>query len=792
MNDMMRQLHLPQSVILVLAVLTASLAPLSAQQQPAVAAPAVAPSALTLPAPGTSASQRTVPAGAAKLPLPERTTPREETMRLPIRKLIALDSPLLLRNASSIYTIFVPISARLKFKSCTLNLDFTNSIALLTDRSVLRVVVNDVIVAQYRLDRNRPFNSVEVGIPTELLKTGFNRLQFIVAQHYTNQCEDPGAPELFTEINPDTSYLSAVAEWRDVPQRLSFLRWWVDEKLWSPYQFNVCFPGSSQMTDLQLAWGGIVTQGVALALNYQPFRVTSANALRAGMDNIVVGTMTELSGYLTATEIGSVNGSFLAIKALPGDPTHCMIIISGRDEREVSQTALAFGLVNYPLPDSQYAIVDQLTLPQEPAFIRNAPLQMPGIYSFRQLGYKQQTIRGWNAGGYSLPIYMPGDISKDDGANAELRLHFTYGAAFRDDSVFNVFVNGQFQKSIRLRDPNGAMHSDHRLYLPMISFQPGRNVVDLTPVMVPLVTGKCQMIQEENLVFTLYDDSVFVFPRAMRKCRLPSLGLFSQTAFPYSGSPDGSETALFVAGRDLETVTAAWTLLGKMSQISGALLHRLEVGFKPPGRNIRKNLLVVGARDQIPEDIVARAPVSPLQVGKMRYLVSVSPKPERLATSPIEEFLEKIRGTPAEKAEPEPPKTADMTMAADMIDDTVAVQFESPTAVGYPITIVTAGSSANLLSGMNALQDRSIWDNLAGDLAVWNAQPDSLAVAKVGPDFIYKSTSVVTRVGTNMQQSPWLFAPILIVLILLIALGVRAVLRRRGEKLGDDDNESDA
>jgi len=64
-------------------------------------------------------------------------------------------------------------------------------------------------------------------------------------------------------------------------------------------------------------------------------------------------------------------------------------------------------------------------------------------------------------------------------------------------------------------------------------------------------------------------------------------------------------------------------------------------------------------------------------------------------------------------------------------------------------------------------------------------------VAKVGPDFIYKSTSVVTRVGTNMQQSPWLFAPILIVLILLIALGVRAVLRRRGEKLGDD-NESDA
>ncbi len=257
MNDMMRQLHLPQSLILVLAVLASSLAPLSAQQSPqSAAAPVVAPPSVSLPAAGTSITQRTAPAGATKQQVPERTAPREETMRLPLRKLIALDSAMLLRNAFSVYTIFVPTSARLKFKSCTLNLDFTNSIALLSDRSVLRVVMNDIIVAQYRLDRNKPFNSTEVSIPTELLKTGFNRLQFIVAQHYANQCEDPGAPELFTEINPDTSYLSAVAEWRDVPQRLSYLRWWVDEKLWSPYQFNVCFPGSGQMTDLQLAWGG--------------------------------------------------------------------------------------------------------------------------------------------------------------------------------------------------------------------------------------------------------------------------------------------------------------------------------------------------------------------------------------------------------------------------------------------------------------------------------------------------------------------------------------------------------
>lgn len=715
--------------------------------------------------------------GFTKIPLTERNVLRDDAMKLPLRKLIGVQDSMLLRNASSYYTVFVPQSARFDLKSCTMHLEFTNSIALLTERSVLRVVLNDVIIAQYYLDRNRPFTVTDIPVPLNLMKTGFNRLQFIIAQHYTYKCEDPSAPELFTEINPDASYLSATGDWRAVPERLSFLRWWVDDKFWNPYQFNVCIPSASQMSELQLAWGAIVTQGVGLALNNEPFRVATATALRPGMDNLVIGTMTELSGFLTATEIGAINGSFLAIKSLPGDPAHCMIIISGRNEQEVGQAALAFGLVNFPLPDSQYAIVDQMQLPDKPAFIRNAPLDVPGVYSFRQLGFASRTIRGWHTGGYELPIYMPGDISKEDPSNAELRLHFVYGAMMRKDSVFNFFVNKQFQTAIRLSDPNGAMHSDHRVYLPMKAFQPGLNTVELVPEMVPYYSDQCEILQDQNLNFTLYEDSDFVFPKAMRKARLPSLGLFSQTTYPYSAPPDGSDTAVFVTGRETDTVCAAWTAMGKMAQISGALLHRMEIGFKAP--RSKKSLLVIGPRDQIPEEIVSKAPVSPLQVGKMRYVVSVSPKPEKIAASPVEEFLEKVRGVPTGRAEPEPPSTVNLTMASDLIDDTVAVQFESPFNRGFPVTILTAFDGAKLLSGMNALQDRRIWDNLAGDLAVWNSNLDSLAIAKVGPDFIYRNTSVISNVTTNLDSRPWLFAAILVAILLLIGFAVRAILKRR-------------
>lgn len=684
---------------------------------------------------------------------------------------------MLLNNASAIYTLFVPQSARFELKTCKLHLEFTNSIALLSDRSVIRVVLNDVIVAQFYLDRNNPFNSSDIDLPVQLMETGFNRLQFIVAQHYTYKCEDPSAPELYTEINPDVSYLEATGSWRAVPERLSYLRWWIDEKLWEPYTFNVCLPSAGQISDLQLAWGAVVTQGVALAVNNENFRVATASALRPGMDNIVIGTMTELSGFLTATEIGSINGSFLAIKTLPGDPTHCMIIISGRNEQEVGQAALAFGLVNYPLPDSQYAIVNQMSLPDQAAYVRNAPLDVPGVYSFNQLGFESRSVKGWHTGGYELRVYMPGDISKEDGSNAALRLHFTYGAMMRKDSVFNFFVNGQFQKAIRLSDPNGSMHSDHRIYLPMKAFQPGLNKVELVPEMVPFFSNQCEILQDQNLWFTLYEDSDFVFPKALRKARLPSLGLFSQTSFPYSAPPDGVETAVFVTGREPDTVCAAWTLMGKMSQISGALLHRTEIGFNVP--TSKKSLLVVGPRDQVPDEIVAKAPVSPLQVGKMRYVVSTSPKPEKLAASPVEEFLERVRGVPSGRVEPEPPSTVSLTMAADQVEDTVAIQFESPFARGYPLTLFTAADAGRLLAGINALQDRRVWDNLAGDLAVWNSLPNSLALSKVGPNFIYQSTSVATRVTANLDSRPWLFAFLLLLMLLALGLLVRVFLKRR-------------
>lgn len=730
-------------------------------------APAVAPQSLIKPPAPSALPQTATKQGNAP-----------STVRLPIRQLIGAVEPIYLQTAESTFTVFVPLSPRYNVRSCKMRLAFTNSIALLTERSTLRVVLNNRIIGQFYLSREQPNRVVELEIPLNFLEVGSNQLQFIVAQHYTLECEDPGSPELFTQILPDESYLEAVVTWNDVYPKLSLLRDLIDQKLWEPYRFHLSSPSSAGLSDSQLSVGSIISQGVAQNLGFRPFAVTTSGQLVAGVDNIVVGTMNELTPYLTATEVGSINGSFIAVKTLPSDPTKFLLIISGRNEEEVSQAAYAFSLINFPLPDSQYAQVDSLTFPQKPTYLRNAPMVDPGIFSFRQLGMEKHfSVKGWNTGTYSLEVYMPGDLSPMDGSNVELRLHYVYGAALRRDSVLNVFVNGQFHFGVPMDNIRGTSVYGQRIYLSLKAFQPGRNVVEIAPRMVPLVTNHCEMLQRENLWFTLYRDSDLVLPRMLLQTRLPNLKLLSQTSFPYASSPDGADLAVHVAGRDATSVCAAWMLLGKMSQISGSVLHRTEMSFRIP--QTKKNLIVVGPVDSLPEEIMLKAPISPQEVGRLRYLMSASPAPEATAVGPIEEILEKLRGEAAIRKEPEQPVTIGMNTKSKLLDDTMAISFENPFHLGRLATVFTAADADKLYRGIYTLQERRYWDNLTGTIAVWNNTPRSLQTTRIGPEFQYGATSIVSRTTNEVSNNPILFTAIVFGALAILAVLLRLLIKKK-------------
>lgn len=741
--------------------------------------PSPSPSPTPEPAPSSTASASAATANTTTTgTFPAGT----QTFRVPLRNLIGMEGSIMLRNDRAIYTLFMPIPARYKVLRCRLVLDYTNSVSLLVHRSSLSVALNDRILRQMRLDPNFPSNVVTVDFPVSLLKPNFNQVQFIVAQRSTERCQDPNAAELYTQINPDTSYFEAEMIPQPVPLRLSAIRDIVDEKLWLPYSFHLVFPGGTSQDETMLSWGSIVTQGVALALGAQPFRVSHSEGIREGRDNIVIAPRNALSAFLTAPEISMITGSFIGVKTLKDDPSNYLIVISGNTPDEVGQAALAFSLINFPLPDSQFALVDRLAIPEKPVYIRNSPLSLAGSYSLRRLGYRTRTIRGFNTGAFEVPIYLPGDLSQNDMSNVEMRLNFVYGSAFRNDSVLNVFINDTFHQSFRINNLNGAYHAQQKIFLPTRGFLPGRNVIRIAPLMVPLETDECQLDQVENLLFTLYDDSLLVMPDLQKGAILPSLGLLSQTGFPYTASPDGTETSVYITSREPDSINAAWTFLGKTAQISGTLLHRAEITYRMT--RSRRNLLVVGPASALPDEVTNGAPISLADLGRYRYKVSANPEPGSALPSGLDEVINRIRGnSPEAKLILDRPDVVEMDARAKLEDSIVMASFETPTQMGFLTTILTAPTSEKLLAGMNFLQERTFWNRLLGDLAAWQTKNDSLMVSKVAPEFTYGASSLAGRARESMRREPIVFAIVTILVLALAGLLTRYVLASRKREM---------
>jgi len=354
--------------------------------------------------------------------------------------------------------------------------------------------------------------------------------------------------------------------------------------------------------------------------------------------------------------------------------------------------------------------------------------------------------------------------------------------------VLNVFINDTFHQSMRLNNMDGAFHGQKKIFLPTRGFLPGLNNVRISPLMVLLETGECELNQIENLLFTLYDDSVLVMPDLLKGAVLPSLGLLSQTGFPYTASPDGMDTSIYITTREPDSVNAAWTFMGKTSQISGTLQHRAEVSYRMT--RSRRNLLVVGPAAALPDEVTNGAPVNFADLGRYRYKVSANPEPGSALPSGLDEVMNRLRGSsPEAKLMLERPDVVEMDAQSKLEEKIVMAQFETPTQMGFLTTVVTAPSSEKLLAGMNFLQERTFWNRLLGDLAVWETKKDSLAVTKVSPEFTYGASSLTGRARESMRREPVVFAIVTILVLALAGLLTRYVLAARKRELEAPDKK---
>ncbi len=717
-----------------------------------------------------------------------------KTFEIPLAKIMARSEAIELHGVEDFYAISLPVSARYHVDKARLVLDFRHSNVLVPSRSQLRIRVNGITIGQYVLNPKSPRQLEVAEFAPELLTPGYNRVEFSVAQHYTDQqCEAPDSPELWTEIDSVHAKFVLESTPNILEPTLAQLEDLFDEHLLEfPLQVFM-----SKITGQSLQWGALATQGVALRLNYRtpqislsppPLRPSSETG-PAGLDYaalehdaILIGTKTQLQSLLPSQILSAIAGPYLHILAQPTHPQHFLLIISGNTEQEVTQAARAFAMLNYPFPDSSATTIHEVDLPSMARI--NPPLVKTGsTYFFSQLGLS--TV-AFNASMQPKPaeitIHLPPDFYASEHASASFSLHLAYSGGMREDSVLEVRINDVLQHTVQLNEESGAHYRDYQIVLPMRNFAPGPNRITFRPILAPLITGECTYINMDNLNVTLFGDSTLTLPGTDHYTALPDLTLFSRTGFPYSQPLDGSETAVQLLDDKPATAIAAWLILGKLAQLHHVPIWNATFSAMPAAAD--RHRLIFGQSNEIPKDLLKNAPIGRTPQGT-RWPYALWKGYERPQQPWWRRFLS-LEKTVKPKVTHH---AVQMVHSGDIGKYGLVTAFQSPDHPKRLITAFLAKTPENLAKAIHQLTQPEVWGQLRGDLAVWTPKAPNLSWQQTGKAFYVGKISPTRALGYHFNRHPWQWLLAMVGILLLFAWLTHRLLARFKRRRHPDADE---
>lgn len=225
-------------------------------------------------------------------------------------------------------------------------------------------------------------------------------------------CEDPSAPELWTDIELVNAVLDLEFELKQIPLRVSAVNDFLyDPKNISPGDIDLVYP---ELTPETMQTVALCAAGIANRYEYRTARFSTSDGIRRGTDTILVGDPEFLRSKLSRFGLPdriwkTIRGPHLSIHHLPvlvpdtapdtlskTDPRHALVIVSGRDAKEILEASKVLSLLSMPLPDAPSVHLADLQVPPlAPHRLKNG-LEPGNTYSLKALGMESFTFEGMN------------------------------------------------------------------------------------------------------------------------------------------------------------------------------------------------------------------------------------------------------------------------------------------------------------------------------------------------------------------------------------------------------------
>lgn len=713
-------------------------------------------------------------------------------LKLPLNRLAPVQTTKLQGNFGS-YWMKLPIPERWQVEKATLHFSYVNSTALISRNSRLTVFLNNRPLAQVTLQPSSPVGEVVVSLPPRLLKPGYQEVEFNVIQHYTLDCEDPTAPELWTTLELDRSYLEFEFRLKTVPLQLGAIADFLfDPRISGENRVNLVI---EELTAEKIELAGVIASGLAVRFDYRPVLFTVSQTLQPKMDNVLIGEA-KFVKHLLGDRSPEVKGAFISLMHLPlkeggpvrrgiSDPTHALIVVSGEKFEQVREAARTLASVSFPYPGTSSMEVKELRFPPgEESTGKN--LLTPGEeYSFQTLGFETTTFRGMRPGSRSIELRIPSQFVAQANEFVWVTLHMAYGSGMRKDSVLNIFFNDKYVSSIFLENPQGGIFRNYQVPVPAYQLKRAQNFLTFSPVLTPLITGRCDYIQTENLLLSIFGDSTLQLPSMSSWVDLPRMELFFQDGFPFTRWPDERETVVFLAEKSLDTVSAALNLLAMASQKVGYPAYGVRFSFEPP-KEANREMLVVGPIPRIPEDLLKAAPIQIGKDGSISYPQLKKPDPESKGEdSWVRRLLSRFVSPPPLYKRVTPAWATFSRQASSLGSErAILTQFQSPHQMGRSVLLLSANTSREVLRGAVMMWEPVVQGGIRGDVSILELSSPEFQVtsAELGSKYYIGGKGPVSRLTSILYTYPWLFLGLLILAFIVLTYAVYHLLKKQRKR----------
>lgn len=665
--------------------------------------------------------------------------------------------------------------------SALLRLRYAYSPALLPDLSQLKIYLNEDLIATLPLNKADGGRNLVREIPLDpRMLSGFNRVRLVLIGHYTMECEDPTHSSLWADISPQSEIVTSTQPLALRNDLATLPTPFFDRHDNRDQAIPFVFGAQPSLAVVHAA--GVVATWAGAIGDYRRTRFpVSVNSLPSRHAIVFATNDTRPA----ALNLPTVDAPTLRMMSNPNDPSHKLLVLQGRDAKDLETAALALVSGRAALSGESARIASLEPLPPRPAYDAPRWVRTDRPVKLGELvdNPADLQVNGYTPWPIRVQLNLPADLLTWQNTGVPLDLKYRYTPPIKpDDSSLSVVINDQFVRAYRLRASGASTDKSHMLVellsdgtmadrreVRIPAFQvAARNSLSFQFAMEPHKEGLCSQTITNAARSAIDADSTIDFSGLPHYAEMPNLSFFVGSGFPFTKYADLSQTAIVTSkAPDVSELETVFSTLGQFGRSTGVYADRFEVlDTSQTDRFKDRDLLIVGGKDA--GDLLAKwGKGLPLLIDQSRRVMTSQPQGYR-GDGATGSALAASRVGPARMD-----ARSDGPLAA-------LVGFESPVSASRSVVAINATSNPTLLSVVNAIDDSTQRSEIHGDLAVFNgSRTESF---RLGQTYFVGDVSWWTRIRYHLSSHPVLVGLVALLAAFAIALKCFGWLQRRAAR----------